>query len=168
MSSKNSICILVKGYENIGGYHIEIKNEDYANKINSNKIIKKDEMELNKYSINPHATDFEAMIKSLKKIKNLEDDSALDDLSISIYTTYEENYMAAHKVAASKFNKNVPTETTEQYIKDYMKKLTDLKDELKCQSRQHGNKIKIYYVPDNFENKIGELKDWLTRHKKNS
>lgn len=96
--------------------------------------------------------DLKAIEKSLEYIKDNRGNNGLpEEPVISIFTTYENNYHVATGLKKPK----------KEERKQFLETLNKLKDDFARQGQAQHDEIKCYWIPDNFENCIEDVKKLL-------
>jgi hypothetical protein len=147
MSNKqNHLYVFVKGNKGIGGY--EITDTDFK-PIHSDIVEKQD-------TPSPPLMDLKAIEKSLEYIKDNRGKNTIPKKPvIFIFTTFENNYHVAAGLKAP--------QTKE--MKQFKKNLNQLKKDLIRPDVAPHDEVKCYWIPDNFENRIEDVKELLDKEK---
>lgn len=141
INKKNLLYVFVKGHKGRGAF--EIMNSAY-------KSQHKDSV--SKSLASPIYMDLKAIEASLKYIKDHRGENHIpQNPVIFIFTTYEVNYEVAS-------DKKVPKKPE---MIQFKKTLEKLRDEFKRPHQKQRDEIKCYWIPDNFENHIEDVKKLL-------
>lgn len=146
MSKENTLYIFVKGL--LGKCAYEIYNAKFEPL--HHEVIEGLADKGNKLS--PYSTDLEAIKAGLKYVKeNRGQDGLAEQPSIFIFTTYENNYHIAVGL------KNAQKEPLKKFKHD----LDTLILDLRRNGKNKDDNVKFYWIPDDFENRIENVKNLL-------
>src|SRR5579885_687903 len=141
-NKQNHLYVFVKGNKGKGGY--EITDTDF-NPIHSDVVE-------NGETASPYLMDLQAIEKSLEYIIDNKGNNGIpNEPVIFIFTTFENNY---HVAAGIK-------EPLRKEMKKFMKNFSQLKRNLIRPGIASHDEVKCYWIPDNFENRIEDVKRLL-------
>lgn len=142
-NKQNHLYVFVKGRKGKGAF--EITDSDFHPKYT-------DAVKDQNNTTPPFLMDLKAIEKSLEYVRNNRGNGVIpEDPVIFIFTTFENNYHIAT---------TLKTPQTDE-MKEFMKNFAQLKKDLARQQVFQHDEVKCYWIPDNFENRIDDVKKLL-------
>lgn len=145
-NKQNQLYVFVKGRKGRGAF--EITDSNYEPK-------HKESVEIEgKPELSPSTMDLKAIEKSLEYIKEHRgNDGVPAEPVVSIFTTYENNYHVASGLKKPQTSERIQfKQALEKLQEDFARPGQGQHDEIKC-----------YWIPDDFENHIVDVKDLLDK-----
>jgi hypothetical protein len=143
-NKSNNLYVFVKGNKGKGAF--EITDSEF--KPVHSAIV-------NENNISPHLMDLKAIEMSLEYIRDNRGKDGLPDQPVTfIFTTFENNYHIAAELKEPKEHNTIK----------FKKRFDKLKNALLRDGMDSHDEVKCYWIPDNFENRIEDVKKLLTEN----
>lgn len=148
INKQNHLYVYVKGHKGRGAF---VVTDSHFNPQYSEPIVAEEDSKQT-----PLLMDLKAIERSLEYIKDNRGKGTIPkEPVISVFTTYENNYHVASGL------KKPQTEE----MKEFIRTLKKLKTEFIRPGQKQRDEIKCYWIPDDFENRIVDVKILLKKKK---
>jgi hypothetical protein len=143
MSNKqNHLYVFVKGHKGKGAF--EITDSDFN--------VKHTDVVEGKETTSPFLMDLKAIERCLEYIRDNRGNKVIPhEPVVFIFTTFENNYHVASGIK----------DPNKYEMKTFSKKYTQLRKDLVRKNKNQHDEVKCYWIPDNFENRIEDVKKLL-------